>query len=61
MISFHNRNDVLTLLIHLGYLAYDSKNREARIPNLEVAEAFEDAVNTEMWGVIGEAIDKRSL
>ncbi|MCC8028912.1 MAG: hypothetical protein LIO75_03795 [Lachnospiraceae bacterium] len=58
MTSFHNRNDVLTLLIHLGYLAYDSKNRKARIPNLEVAEVFEDAVNTEKWGVVGEAVSQ---
>lgn len=58
MTSFNNRNDVLTLLIHLGYLAYDSKNRKARIPNLEVAEAFEDAVDTEKWGVVGEAISQ---
>lgn len=26
--SFRNKNDVLTLLIHLGYLAYDSARRE---------------------------------
>ncbi|MCC8081165.1 MAG: ATP-binding protein [Lachnospiraceae bacterium] len=56
MTSFNNQNDVLTLLIHLGYLAYDSKSRQVRIPNLEVAEAFEDAVTTGEWGMIGEAI-----
>ncbi|MCD8121824.1 MAG: ATP-binding protein [Clostridiales bacterium] len=54
--SFNNRNDVLTLLVHLGYLAYDSRRREAYIPNLEVAEAFEDAVSTGNWGMIGKAI-----
>ncbi|MCD7819043.1 MAG: ATP-binding protein [Lachnospiraceae bacterium] len=55
--SFNNRNDVLTLLVHLGYLAYDSKNREAYIPNFEVSEAFEDAVSTEVWGPVGKAIE----
>lgn len=54
--SFHSRNDVLTLLIHLGYLAYDQERREAYIPNLEVAEAFEDAVSTGDWGIVGKAI-----
>jgi len=54
--SFNNRNDVLTLLIHLGYLAYDSKDREAYIPNLEVAEAFEDAVSGKEWGTVGKAL-----
>lgn len=56
MTSFQNKNDVLTLLIHLGYLAYDSEKREAYIPNLEVAEAYEDAVNNEKWGIVGEAV-----
>ncbi|MCD7921084.1 MAG: ATP-binding protein [Clostridiales bacterium] len=56
MTTFNSRNDVLTLLIHLGYLAYDSEKREAYIPNLEVAEAFEDAVSNEHWGVVGRAI-----
>ncbi|MCD8348204.1 MAG: ATP-binding protein [Lachnospiraceae bacterium] len=54
--SFNNRNDVLTLLIHLGYLAYDSIEREAYIPNLEVAEAFEDAVSGKEWGIVGKAL-----
>ena len=36
MISFRNKDDVLTLLIHLGYLAYDQKNQTAFIPNEEI-------------------------
>ncbi|MCD8363730.1 MAG: ATP-binding protein [Lachnospiraceae bacterium] len=58
MTTFHNRNDVLTLLIHLGYLAYDAEKREVHIPNMEVAEAFEDAVSTEQWGEVGKAISE---
>ncbi len=49
--SFKDKNDVLTLLIHLGYLAYDSEKREAYIPNFEVAEAFEDVVSGKEWGI----------
>ncbi|MCD7867567.1 MAG: PD-(D/E)XK nuclease domain-containing protein, partial [Clostridiales bacterium] len=56
LVSFRNRNDVLTLLIHLGYLAYDSEKREVYIPNLEVAEAFQDAVCNEGWGIVGRAV-----
>ncbi|MCD7750522.1 MAG: ATP-binding protein [Lachnospiraceae bacterium] len=56
MTSFQNRNDVLTLLIHLGYLAYRSDKREVYIPNMEVAEAFEDAVCSDRWGMVGKAI-----
>ncbi|MCD8336841.1 MAG: PD-(D/E)XK nuclease domain-containing protein [Lachnospiraceae bacterium] len=54
--SFKSKNDVLTLLIHLGYLAYDSAKREAYIPNLEVAETFEDAVSGAEWGEVGAAL-----
>ncbi|MCD7956444.1 MAG: ATP-binding protein [Lachnospiraceae bacterium] len=54
--SFKNGNDVLTLLIHLGYLAYDSAKREIYIPNFEVAEAFEDAVSGPEWGTVGKAL-----
>ena len=32
MTTFHNRDDVLALLIHLGYLGYDSDLKEVFIP-----------------------------
>ncbi|MCD8230959.1 MAG: AAA family ATPase [Clostridiales bacterium] len=54
--SFKNADDVLTLLIHFGYLAYDQKKRTVSIPNLEVAEVFEDAVSGDYWGAVGNAI-----
>ncbi|MCD8118582.1 MAG: ATP-binding protein [Lachnospiraceae bacterium] len=54
--SFKTADDVLTLLIHFGYLAYNQENRTVSIPNLEVAEVFEDAVNGNYWGPVGEAI-----
>lgn len=40
------RDDVLTLLVHLGYLAYDADNRMVYIPNEEVREEFIRAVTT---------------
>lgn len=45
MTTFSSSDDVLTLLIHLGYLAYDSKNQEAFIPNEEVRSTFVRALN----------------
>lgn len=33
MCSFKIKDDVLTLLIHLGYPGYDSERKEAFIPN----------------------------
>lgn len=44
MTSFKNADDVLTLLIHLGYLAYDSEKKEAYIPNEEVRGVFGCAI-----------------
>lgn len=38
--SFKSKDDVLTLFIHLGYLAYDEDNGTARIPNEEVRMEF---------------------
>ncbi len=56
MTSFKNKDDVLTLLIHLGYLAYNSKTQKATIPNLEVAGAFGDAVSGADWAYVASAI-----
>lgn len=39
---FRNRDDVLTLLVHLGYLAYDPAEKTVKIPNKEVENEFHD-------------------
>lgn len=44
LITFRGREDVLTLLIHLGYLAYDSETKTAHIPNEEIRIEFQKAV-----------------
>jgi hypothetical protein len=44
MTSLRSRDDVLTLLVHLGYLAYDADQREVYIPNEEIREEFIRAV-----------------
>lgn len=40
MTSIKRKDDVLTLLIHLGYLAYDQSAKTAFIPNEEVRQEF---------------------
>ena len=40
LVTFRNRDDVLTLLIHLGYLAYDETTERVRIPNEEIRMEF---------------------
>lgn len=49
MTSFKSRDDMLTALIHLGYLAYDADTREAYVPNEEVRAAFARAVKNTGW------------
>lgn len=56
-ISFANKDDVLTVLIHLGYLAYDGERREVYIPNEEVRSAFVSAVKKSNWKPVIQAID----
>lgn len=56
MVSFQSRDDVLTVLIHLGYLAYDDQNSEVFIPNEEVRMAFISAVKMCNWDNVIEAI-----
>ena len=50
------RNDVLTVLIHLGYLAYDKDVYECYIPNKEVADEFLNAVEDTSWTRLVDAI-----
>lgn len=37
---YHGKDDVLTLLIRLGYLAYDQATEKVRIPNEEIRREF---------------------
>lgn len=56
MTTFDSSDDVLTLLIHLGYLAYESESHEAFIPNEEVRSTFVRAVKSDGWGDVYKAI-----
>lgn len=44
MTSIGSKDDVLTLLVHLGYLAYDTSLKSVRIPNEEIRQEFIRAV-----------------
>lgn len=50
------KDDVLTLLVHLGYLAYDSAKKEVYIPNQEIADEFQNAVENSGWKGISDAL-----
>ncbi len=57
--SFSSKDDVLTLLVHLGYLVYNPKSRRVRIPNEEVRfefnELLENAQNTSLSNLIKDS------
>ena len=40
MHTFADKNQVITILIHLGYFAYDKSEQEAYVPNKEIQEVF---------------------
>ena len=56
MISFNSRDDILTLLIHLGYLAYDIEQKEVCIPNEEIRCVFKNAIEGAGWENVIQAI-----
>ena len=49
MSVIRSRDDVLTVLIHLGYLGYDWHKEECFIPNYEVVGEMENAVENTNW------------
>ena len=56
MTTFRTEDDVLTLLIHLGYLSYDYENKTVKIPNHEVREEYVNSVSVSDWGEISKAL-----
>ncbi len=49
MTTFHGRDDVLSLLIHLGYLGFDDETCEVFIPNREILDEFRASTRTREW------------
>ncbi len=49
MTSMSCRDDVLALLIHLGYLGYDQLNGEVFIPNHEILDEFKTSTRGKEW------------
>lgn len=58
MTSFKTKDDVLTALIHLGYLGYDMDIEEAYIPSKEVRMCFEYALKDTGWDNVIRAVEQ---
>lgn len=49
MCNLNSRDDILTLLVHLGYLAFDPVLKETFIPNKEIINEFSNAMEDKRW------------
>ena len=56
MTTFRTEDDVLTLLIHLGYLGYHYSARSVFIPNDEIRAEYVNAVSVSDWGELSKAL-----
>ena len=56
MITFETRDDVLTLLIHLGYLTYNFDTKEVSIPNYEISEQFASTIKVMGWSEVADSL-----
>ncbi len=56
MTSFQNKDDILTLLVHLGYLSYHEEKEEVSIPNEEIRQEFLRVVKGGKWTEVTELL-----
>lgn len=54
--TFNSKEDVMTLLIHLGYLAYDRSTGIVRIPNEEIRLEFHDILENSKYTRLAELV-----
>lgn len=56
MTTFTSADDVMTLLVHLGYLGYDIENEEVFIPNNEVMREYVNATKKgKEWEIVSHS------
>ncbi len=59
MTTFKTKDDVLTLLIHLGYLTYDKREGVTFVPNKEISLEFLNAVGGPSgWSGLAQALNR---
>ena len=58
MSIIRSKNDVLTALIHLGYLGYDWREDECYIPNKEVGGEMANAIKENHWEPVVTALEQ---
>gem|GEM_PF-20528 len=58
MVTFAVADDILTLLVHLGYLTYDEISSEVSIPNYEIVQEFIAAITVSKWTEVIKLLEK---
>ena len=58
MTTFSGKDDVLTLLVHLGYLSYHWLDKTVTIPNKEVSQEYVNAISTMNWPEVTRAVEE---
>ena len=58
MCTFETADDILTLLVHLGYLTYDFDTKTAWIPNKEVRQEFLNSIQGQEFQTVNNAIHR---
>ena len=61
MQTFGSKDDVLTLLVHLGYLSYDFVSRKVCIPNVEIRSEFIRAMKGSDWREVVKAVENSDI
>lgn len=56
MVTFATKDDVLTLLVHLGYLTYNFYTKEVSIPNYEISEQFASTIKVMDWSEVANSL-----
>ena len=58
MRTFRNADDVFALLVHLGYLTYELREKTVKIPNKEVSAEYVTAIKRmEGWGEVMRSVE----
>ena len=56
MTSMACKDDILTLLVHIGYLSYNAENHTVFIPNREIKQEFATTLKLSNWQEVSKAI-----
>ena len=61
-VNIKNKDDVLTYMIHLGYLGYNENKKTAFVPNEEIRQELTVAVESKPWNeMLKFQMDSESL